>query len=116
MSTPSTPRTVNELFPSRWINHADLNGKTFVLTIREVTIEQVRDKFGGGDMVHKGVVWFERAEKGLVLNHTQASAIAAICKSETFTDWVGKRIMLSAGRAHNGKPTIVVTAVKETMV
>ena len=57
----------------------------------------------------KAIIAFERAHKRLILNKTQAQAIAAILRSETFADWSGQKIQLSAGRAPNGKDTVVVS-------
>ena len=100
-------QTVSDLFPSKWLCADDLAGRAVVVQIAQVSLEEIRQRDGKNEL--KAVVAFERAHKPLILNKTQAQAIAAIVRSETFADWPGQRIQLSAGRAPNGKPTIAVS-------
>jgi hypothetical protein len=57
----------------------------------------------------KIVVRFEKARKSMILNKTQAGAIAEIAGTDDYTKWVGTEVVLVAGVASNGKDTIVVT-------
>lgn len=103
-----TPSTVSDLFPSRWLSADDLKGRSFELTIVKVTFEQVRDRFNVGQgNTTKACVWFDGAQKGLLLNKTQAMAIADITGSERFDKWPGKKIVIRAGE-YRGKRTIFV--------
>lgn len=82
---------ISQVFPSKYVAAADLNGKTVTLTIKAVTLEEmVTHK---DERVKKPVVWFERATKGLVLNVTNAKIIAALYGDET-NDWLGQRISI----------------------
>lgn len=100
---------IRQLFPSPWISHEDLGAKKFELTIKAVTMEELHDRTTNRK-VQKPVVAFGEAKKRFVINKTQGFALAAICGSDETAEWVGKRVLLRAGRAHNGKPTIVVEA------
>lgn len=82
---------ISQVFPSKFVAAADLNGKTVTLTIMGVTLEKMvtHDQ----KKVEKPVVWFERATKGFVLNLTNAKIIAALYGDET-DEWGSKRISI----------------------
>lgn len=107
----SHPQTVSELFPSQWLHHDDLNGRTFNLTIQRVTFDEFPIKPGdhNGPKATKAILSFTEAQKQLILNKTQCEGIADVAGSEVFKDWIGKRITLTPGRSHNNKPTIKIT-------
>jgi hypothetical protein len=86
---------VNEMFRSRYISGADLNGKTWTLAIREVVGERMFDA-RAKMQVQKYVLYFERARKGVVLNCTMAEQIAAALESEETGTWMGQKISLYA--------------------
>lgn len=78
---------INDVFPSKFLRAADLGHATPVVTIDRAPIEVV-----GED--RRIVVYFTGKDKGLVLNKTNANAIADIVGSEDTDDWSGKRIKL----------------------
>ena len=82
---------VSVIFPSKYLTAADLNGKTFTLRIKAVTLEEMVTH--ENKKVKKPVVWFEAAQKGFVLNVTNGKIIAALYGDET-DDWTGKRIAI----------------------
>lgn len=82
---------ISQVFPSKYVAAADLNGKTVALTIKTVTMEEMTTH--DSKKVQKPVVWFEKATKGFVLNLTNAKIIAALYGDET-DDWTGKRIAI----------------------
>lgn len=98
---------VRNVFPSPWLSAEDLGDRKFELVIAGVAMQEVHDRVTNRK-VQKMTVRFEGARKRLITNKTQAFALAAICGSDETNDWAGKRISLRAGRAHNGKPTIIV--------
>lgn len=107
MTTPrSMPRTVSELFPSKWLVAADIQ-KPVTATIVGVDLEELRQSDGSKEM--KLIVTFRNATKRWVTNATQCKALAEKLETEVFADWVGCRVTLAKGRAQNGKDTIVVT-------
>lgn len=79
---------VNDLYPSRYVRAADLNGRRVTVTIKHVAVERM-----GQDGEAKPVVYFKNATKGLVLNRTNALVIAALYGPETDA-WAGKAITL----------------------
>ncbi len=100
------PTNLSELYPSEWLNHSDLNGRSFVLTISGVAIRKFKQSLEPDEW--RAVLSFEKADKKLICNKTQATAVSEIAQSENFTDWPGTRITLSPGTAKNKKPTIIV--------
>ena len=78
---------ISELFPSRYLKAADLDGDE-VFTAESLNQEELGDDT-------KPVLYFEEMEKGLVLNRTNANTIASLYGQDT-EDWVGKRITLFA--------------------
>jgi hypothetical protein len=78
----------SEVFPSRFIKAADIEGKDdVVVTITNVTVEEVGDD-------QKPVARFKGAEKGLVLNRTNWDRIAYIAGNDDSDAWPGVRIGL----------------------
>lgn len=78
---------INKVFPSKYLSAADLNGATPTVLIDTVKLETVGDD-------SKLVVYFKGKDKGLVLNKTNANAIADILASKDTDEWEGKRIKL----------------------
>jgi hypothetical protein len=77
---------IRTAFPSRWLNHLDLQGQQQILSIRDITIEKV-----GED--EKPVIWFMGAQKGFGLNKTNAAMLERILGPET-NAWIGQQICL----------------------
>ena len=82
---------VELMFPSKYLRAVDLNGKDAQLTITKVQIDELQMK--GGKKEKKPVVYFAKTEKMLVLNKTNAMAIAAQLGKET-NNWAGKAITI----------------------
>jgi hypothetical protein len=81
---------VAEMYPSKYLSAADLQGREFPLTISTVTLEQIQD---GNSTESKPVMRFERAQKSLVLNKTNCDVISAAYGGETDL-WAGKPVIL----------------------
>ena len=79
---------VSEAFPGKYLKAADLNNRTVKATIEKVEFEEI-----GQDKRRKPVLYFKGAEKGIVLNKTNATEIAAANGDEMDT-WAGKEIEL----------------------
>jgi len=103
---------VDQLFPTKWLHPEALNGRAVTVTIARVTLEQVHNPTTNKDET-KPAVAFRGATKLLLLNKTQALAIARILGSGETDDWAGKRVTLAAAVAPNGKQTILVTPVAD---
>ena len=78
----------SELFPHRFLRHADLQGRPQTVIIEDVTLEDV-----GDDGKKKPVIRFRGKEKGFVCNATNFDVIAAAYGDET-DDWAGQPIEL----------------------
>lgn len=98
--------SINDLFPSRWLKHEDLpDDEDLVMTIKGVTSEEVGQ---GDDRETKAVIWFRETDKGLVLNKTNATAIAQAHGDDT-DDWTGKKIALFVSEVEfRGKMTLAI--------
>jgi hypothetical protein len=84
---------LNEMFPSKYANGTDLQGKPVTVTIQTVRPEQMRPN-QAAEEVTKFVVYFVEAKRGVVLNKTLAQQIAKITGSDDTDNWEGKRITL----------------------
>ena len=98
--------TRDELFPSKYIKHSDLNGQELTVTIAGLDIEEV-----GMDKESKPVLSFKKAKKGLVLNMTNYDAIAEAYGEET-DNWPGKKIVLYGDKARFGGKIVDCVRVK----
>lgn len=86
----------SEMFPSKYVAAAELEGNTTV-TIDRVTMEDV-----GMDKEELPVLFFSDYPKGLVLNKTNTKKIASIHGTDTEL-WAGKHIdMVRATTAYKG--------------
>jgi hypothetical protein len=81
---------ISDLFPSKYVKAADLNGKPFTLAIKKLVIEEMGH---GTEKEKKPVLYFSNAAKGLVLNRTNAMIIANLYGDES-DGWVGKRVTI----------------------
>lgn len=82
---------ISQVFPSKYLTAADLNSKPYTLTIKSVTMEEMVTH--DNKKVKKPVCWFEKAQKGFVMNVTNARIIAALYGDNT-DGWTGKRVTL----------------------
>jgi hypothetical protein len=83
--------TREDLFPSKYLKAADLNGKPAVVEIEKAPSEKLKG-LDGTEQV-KTVLYFKGAEKSLPLNMTNWDLCAAICGDDT-DDWAGHAIEL----------------------
>ena len=77
---------IDQLYPSRFLRCADLNGQPMRVTIAKIAREEV-----GGES--KVIMSFADGTKQLILNKTNARAIGKILGSETRA-WANRDIML----------------------
>lgn len=77
---------IDQLYPSRFLRAADLDGKPM-----RVTIESLKREDIGGEQ--KVIMSFRDGTKALIVNKTNARAIAKALGDET-GGWIGKSITL----------------------
>ena len=83
---------VNDMFPSKYLKASDIGDTDLELTIIAVDEETLGQ---GNDADIRSVVYFSETPKGLVLNKTNARAIASLYGDES-DDWAGNQIRLYA--------------------
>lgn len=81
---------MSEMFPSKYLTAADLQGKQRRLTIKTIEREDLGEQT-------KSVIYFSQTKKGLVLNKTNGSEIADSYGDES-DGWIGRDITLSPAR------------------
>ena len=79
---------ISEAFPSKYVTAPDLNGQDRTLIIENVTSESV-----GKPPQVRPVVYFNGAQKGLVLNQTNGNTIA-LHHGDEMNNWGGKQITI----------------------
>jgi hypothetical protein len=84
--------TLRDLFPSNYICAEDLKAKDRILTIASIEKEEMYDR-KERKMVLKPVLYFEKAQKGLVLNITMARVIEKLYGKNADL-WISKRIII----------------------
>jgi len=85
---------INEMFPKPHIT-PDLLNKPYELAIKSVEQKELRPN---NAPVSGWIIRFEQTEKYLILNKTNASAIAGLYGPNT-ENWIGKKIVLYTTKA-----------------
>lgn len=104
---------VDTMFPSKYIGAADLQGRSHVVTMANVVMEEIKSRQG---TQNKPVLYFQGKEKGLVLNMTNANSIAELYGKDT-DNWRGQAIELYPTRVQFGSEmvdAIRITAPRQT--
>lgn len=81
---------ISQLFPSKFLKAADLQGKRVTVTIDRLVLEKI-----GPEREEKPLLIFQRASKSMILNRTNAMAIVSL-HGDDAAKWGGKRIVLFA--------------------
>jgi len=83
---------VRSLFDKAYLYSYDLQGRDVTVTIARVTGGTLVGT--GGKSNKKPILFFEKTQKGLALNITNARTIAAMYGGFDSDKWVGKRVTL----------------------
>jgi hypothetical protein len=92
---------ISQIFPSRWLKAVDLGPDGETVTIRKVTMELV-----GEERENKPVITFDEIDKELVLNVTNANAIADVTGQDDSDNWPGQVIKLVRVKVQWGAKTV----------
>ena len=103
---------IDRIYPSRWIKASDLDGRELKARIKRLTFEELDAQTGKGPE-EKPVLWFEKTEKGLVLNATNGRAIAEAYGAET-DGWPGHQVTLYGTMVEAFGKTQEVVRIKVT--
>lgn len=98
---------INDVFPSKYLKASDLGGAERVVTISHVDFEPV-----GPDREMKAVIYFNGKQKGMVVNKTNANAVASISGSALTEDWAGTRVALYPTEASFAGNTYEVVRIR----
>ena len=106
--------TIADFYPSKYLSADDLAGKDHTLTISRVDSDDFTDNLG--HEVRKPVLYFEGAQKGFVLNKTNAQQIAQSVGTNTLEEWIGKKITIGSTWVDAfGKQTLAIR-VRPTLI
>jgi len=83
---------VDEMFPRKYANGGDLQGKAVTVEIAGVQQEQMRTAGTAPEL--KYVLYVVGGHKGIVLSRTLAQQIAAATGEQDTDKWKGKRVTL----------------------
>lgn len=90
----------SDVFPSKWLSAADLQGREPTVTIDKVAMEEVEKG------KEKPVLYFRGKAKGMVLNKTNWNRLEMITKDDESDNWSGREITLYVDIVDfQGKPT-----------
>lgn len=81
---------IQDIFPSKYVRAADLNGKDVTLTIVKAAMQEMGH---GAEKETKLVLSFAKASKSLICNRTIAMTIAKLHGMDT-DDWINKRVTI----------------------
>ncbi len=79
---------ISEMFPSKYVSTPDLKGRPVTMTISHVVLEEVTE-----GKPKEWVLYFIRAEKGMVLKPVNTQSIADMLGEDT-NFWADKQIQL----------------------
>lgn len=96
---------VNDIYQSNYLTASDLQGKEPTVSITEVQVAKMNDG------QPKLCVYVNNRPKGIVLNKTNAKAIAMLYGDES-NRWIGKKIKLvTVWTDYQGKPVQAIRIV-----
>lgn len=98
---------VKQIFPSQWLSPDDIGSRRVEVVISGAAMAEIHNR-RTNQPEDRLALSFQKATKRLLVNKTQAFAIAELTGNNDTDHWAGHRIALRVGRAPNGKPTIVV--------
>ena len=84
--------TRDDVFPSKYLRHADLKGKPVTVTIESATLETLRNH--DGKEQPKTILHFVGKTKALPLNRTNWDSVANITGEGDTDNWAGHKIEL----------------------
>ena len=78
-----------DVFPSKYLVAADLEGRARVLTIKSAPYELLKNR---GKEERKTALYFEEIQKGFPLNVTNWSSVCSVTREDDTDRWPGKQI------------------------
>jgi hypothetical protein len=97
---------LSEVFPSKYLKAADLNGKEPTAKIREIKMEEI-----GQDKERRPVMYFMGTDKAMVLNKTNALTIGEHY-GDDMSAWTGRQVVLFSAWVDFGGKTVQALRVR----
>ena len=97
---------VDEVYPSRFLRGAEIDGTGWLVTISNVYQEELKDFNGQPKM--KIILALSELDKEIALNQTQARDLSDFYGPDAIK-WVGQRVAISPEKLKNGQVTIRFT-------
>ena len=94
----------DDVFPSKYLKAADLNGKSVTVVIATATFEKLRGS--DGKEQDKIVLSFRNHKKTFALNRTNFDAVTDIVGDDETDSWPGHRIELFADKTNMAGKTV----------
>jgi hypothetical protein len=104
-----TDELFDQMYGNKYLGAADLKGKSYRLPIGKTEVAELREK--DGTTKKKYVVFFNGTEKGLVLNKTNALALAGAYGKDP-TAWSGQEVEVYSEMTGIGKEGVRVRPVR----
>jgi hypothetical protein len=82
---------IDDMFPRKYASGEDLGGKAVRLSIQRVDKEEV---YNHGEKDHRFVIYFDGAQRGVLLSRTLAQQIAEAVGQQDTNHWVGQVVEL----------------------
>lgn len=96
-----------------YLEPRDLKEKAHVVVVESVRVDSVINP-RARKPEKKIVLRFVNRRKSMILNKTQAGALAEITGTDEYMTWKGAEVVLVEDRAVNGRPTIKITTREES--
>lgn len=84
---------LSEMYPKKYASGEDLHGRPVTLTISHIRPEKMRPNAQSPE-VEKYVIYFDGAQRGIVLSKVLATQIAQAVGSDDTDLWNGKKVTL----------------------
>jgi hypothetical protein len=94
-------------FPSNFLAATDIKENQIV------TIQGIKDEKVGREQEEKPVIYFDEYKKGVILNRTNAEAVAkAYGDGDPYKDWPGKKLKLFTEMTRNPQTRELAPAIR----
>jgi hypothetical protein len=103
---------ISQLYPDKWLAAKHLQGRSVTVAITAATVEQLFNPRTKSNEP-KFILQFHGKQLRLVLNKTQAHALATITGSDDSDEWKGHLVTLSPSIAPNKAETILISRPPE---
>lgn len=94
----------DDVFPSKYLKAADLNGKPIAVTIESAPLETLKNP--AGEEQTKTVLHFKKAKKTLPLNRVNWDAVADTTGEDDSENWTGHQIELYPDKTQMAGKTV----------